>query len=101
MPRRSFYPIVFAHALLILAGLLTPLLSAAATDNLEPSEKHFLYVATPGIRNYLEYGGHGILVFDIDHQHCFVKRIPSAGFDTNGQPLNVKGICGNAQTRRL
>jgi hypothetical protein len=26
-----------------------------------------LYVAVPGIRDYLEYGGHGLLVFDIDH----------------------------------
>ena len=25
-------------------------------------EKHFLYVAVPGIRNYVEYGGIGILV---------------------------------------
>jgi hypothetical protein len=29
------------------------------------SERHFLYVAEPGIRNYVEYGGIGILVFDI------------------------------------
>ena len=67
----------------------------------EKSEHKFLYVATPGIRDYLEYGGHGILVFDIDHDHKFVKRIPSAGLDETGKPLNVKGICANAKTRRL
>ena len=33
------------------------------------SERHFLYVAAPGIRNYLEFGGAGILVFDIDNGH--------------------------------
>jgi hypothetical protein len=28
-------------------------------------QRHLLYVATPGVRNYREYGGHGLLVFDI------------------------------------
>ena len=60
-----------------------------------------LYVATPGIRNYLEYGGHGLLVFDIDDNHRFLKRIPTAGLDENGKPLNVKGICASAATNRL
>src|SRR5215475_380761 len=63
--------------------------------------RRLLYVAAPGIRDYLEYGGHGILVFDIDHNHQFVKRYPSAGLDEKGHPLNVKGICANAGTRRL
>ena len=63
--------------------------------------RHLLYVATPGIRNYLEYGGHGILVFDIDHGHRFVKRLPSAGLDEKGQPMNVKGICASAARERL
>lgn len=60
-----------------------------------------LYVATPGIRNYLEYGGHGIIVFDIDDGHRFVKRIPTAGLDDKGAPRNVKGICANAATKRV
>ncbi len=60
-----------------------------------------LYVAEPGIRNYLEYGGHGLLVFDIDHDHRFIKRIPTAGLDDKGVPINVKGICASARTRRL
>ena len=30
------------------------------------ASQHLLYVACPGIRNYVEYGGVGILVFDID-----------------------------------
>ena len=38
-------------------------------------ERHLLYVAAPGIRNYLEFGGAGILVFDMDNGHKFVKRI--------------------------
>jgi len=60
-----------------------------------------LYVAEPGIRDYLEYGGHGVLVFDIGHGHRFVKRVPTAGLDEKGRPLNVKGVCANAATKRL
>src|SRR5262249_4602262 len=43
--------------------------------------QRLLYVAVPGIRNYLEYGGHGLLVFDIDRGHRFVRRIPTAGLN--------------------
>src|SRR5205809_2113807 len=67
----------------------------------EAGAKRLLYVATPGVRNYLEYGGHGVIVFDIDHGHRFVKRIPFAGLDEKGQPRNVKGVAANAQTKRL
>ncbi|MDX2045729.1 MAG: hypothetical protein SFU87_03035 [Chitinophagaceae bacterium] len=54
--------------------------------------KRYLYVAVPGIRDYLGYGGHGILVFDIDNNHRFVKRIATKGFHPDGSPSNVKGI---------
>lgn len=53
---------------------------------------HFLYVATPGIRDYLGYGGHGLVVFDIDDHHRFVKRISTGGYHPDGRPANVKGI---------
>jgi hypothetical protein len=49
-------------------------------------------VAVPGIRNYLGYGGHGILVFDMDNDHRFVKRIKTQGLLPNGDPSNVKGV---------
>ena len=52
----------------------------------------YLYVAVPGIRNYLGYGGHGILVFDMDNNHRFVKRIKTQGLNKDGKPLNVKGV---------
>jgi hypothetical protein len=67
---------------------------AAGTRNL-------LYVACPGVRNYLEYGGHGLLVFDIDQGHRWIKRIPLGGLDDNGQPINVKGVCASAVTGRI
>jgi DNA-binding beta-propeller fold protein YncE len=66
-----------------------------------PTERNLLYVATPGVRDYLEYGGHGIVVFDVDHEYRFVRRIPTAGLSETGKPLNVKGICGCAETARL
>ena len=58
---------------------------------------HYLYVATPGIRDYLGYGGHGLLVFDIDNNHKFVKRISTRGFHKDGSPSNVKGIAVSKQ----
>lgn len=57
-----------------------------------PPSGRYLYVAVPGIRNYLGYGGHGILVFDIDNNHRFVKRIKTGGLNKDGQPSNVKGV---------
>src|SRR5829696_7728323 len=52
----------------------------------------YLFVAVPGIRDYLGYGGHGLLVFDIDNNHQFVKRIPMQGLHGDKTPSNVKGI---------
>ena len=84
---------------LVLVSLTTVACAADAVK--EAGERRQLYVAVPGLRNYLEYGGHGVLVFDIDDGHKFVKRIPTAGVDESGKPINVKGICANAQTKRL
>lgn len=56
------------------------------------SVRRYLYVAVPGIRDYLGYGGHGILVFDIDNDHRFVKRIAISGYHPDKTPSNVKGI---------
>jgi DNA-binding beta-propeller fold protein YncE len=83
-------------------GLLLLLFMAQLLPAAEVKPDHrYLYVAVPGIRNYLEYGGHGLVVFDIDHGHKFVKRIKTSGLDTQGKPLNVKGVCANAETKRI
>lgn len=58
----------------------------------QEGDNRFLYVAVPGIRDYLGYGGHGILVFDINKNHKFVKRIKTKGYHADGTPSNVKGI---------
>src|SRR5258708_8608967 len=54
--------------------------------------QRFLYAALPGVGggNNLNYGGAGILVFDIDHAHKFVKRIPLQG----AAPLTVADTSG-------
>lgn len=70
-------------------------------DEPQPAARRLLYVAVPGIRDYLEYGGHGLLVFDIDREHKLLRRIPTKGVTPEGKPLNVKGICASAKTARL
>src|SRR5262245_24734664 len=60
----------------------------------------YLYVATPGIRNLLEFGGAGVLVFDISHDHKFVKRIETP-HSREAKPDNMKGVCASAATGRL
>src|SRR6516165_2628903 len=65
-----------------------------------PGTGRFLYVVCPGIRNLLEFGGAGILVFDVDHGHKFVKRIETpASKEVN--PDNIKGVCVAPSTGRL
>jgi DNA-binding beta-propeller fold protein YncE len=63
-------------------------------------EHRYLYAAAPGIRDYLEFGGAGILVFDMDKGHAFVKRIATPESKAK-RPDNMKGICACAATRRL
>ncbi|HLY61742.1 MAG TPA: hypothetical protein VKV95_13425 [Terriglobia bacterium] len=63
--------------------------------------RHLLYVASPGIRNYEEYGGVGVLVFDMDNGFKFVKRIPTWEVVPGQKPENVKGIAASAQSGRV
>lgn len=67
----------------------------------EPGPIHrYLYVVSPGVRDYLDFGGAGILVFDIDAGHKFVKRIATPA-STEAKPRNIKGVCASAATGRL
>jgi DNA-binding beta-propeller fold protein YncE len=61
---------------------------------------HYLYVAAPGIRNYVELGGAGVLVFDVRANHAFVKRIATPA-SAKPKPENIKGVCACAATKRL
>src|ERR1700744_1655190 len=87
--RTKTYPVVLAILFMVI------LFSAMRTDKRrenKPVSGHYLYVAVPGIRDYMGYGGHGLLVFDIDHNHRFVRRIETRGFHPDKKPSNVKGI---------
>src|SRR5437588_4745663 len=64
-------------------------------------ERHLLYVAVPGVRNYVEHGGIGILVFDINEGHRFVKRIPTFEARDGEAPEAIKGIAASAKTGML
>lgn len=88
------------RCLFVAVATLTALFPSTALAQ-QQAVRRWLYVATPGIRDYLEYGGHGILVFDIDRGHAFVRRIATGGVNEKGRPLNVKGICASATTGRL
>jgi len=74
---------------------------ALAACALNAAERHYLYVAEPGIRNYVQHGGVGVLVFDIDHGYKFVKRIPTWETPAGKEPENVKGIAASAAAGRL
>src|SRR5262249_12853467 len=87
----------------VLLGFLGTVLLQAAAGAAEPGgggERHYLYVAAPGIRNYLEFGGARILIFDMDHEHAFVRR-PERPGRPEEKPENIKGICASAATLKL
>ncbi|HEV3078849.1 MAG TPA: hypothetical protein VGY66_03695 [Gemmataceae bacterium] len=90
-------PLTLLFATALCAGVCPR--SAGAAEAEKPG-RHLLYVAVPGIRNYLEFGGAGILVFDRDRDYAFVKRIETSA-SRRPQPENIKGICANAATRKL
>ena len=94
--KRAFLCATLIGAFSILTGNAANHASSSDSDT-SGLTGHFLYVATPGIRDYLGYGGHGLLVFDIDNHHKFVKRIPTRGFHRDGRPANVKGIAVSPQ----
>jgi YVTN family beta-propeller protein len=81
----------------MIRSLICALLLASAPSIAK--EHHYLYAASPGIRNYLEYGGMGIVVFDIEDHYKPVRRIPTWDPPAAGQEAeNVKGIAANAKT---
>ncbi len=82
-------------AAVLAAACLVPVMGRAALK-----DGRYLYVVCPGIRNYLEFGGAGILVFDIDNGHKLVERIATPASQEE-KPDNIKGVCACAATQRL
>ncbi len=88
--------------LLIATALLSLSMAVSAAEPIttQPTTQRLLYVVCPGIRDYQEFGGSGILVFDIDREHQFVKRIVTPASEVD-KPRNIKGVCASAVTGRL
>src|SRR6186997_3706131 len=59
------------------------------------AERHFLYLASPDAAQKEGNSGIGVLVFDIDDGHKFVRRIDVPGFHEG-----LRGFCPNAATGR-
>ncbi len=84
------------------AELLLVAISFIAIGNVRAAaERHLLYVGEPGIRSDVEWGGVGILVFDMDRGHRFLRRIPTLDAAPGQPPEAVKGICASARTHRI
>ena len=89
MNRRTFLATTGAVAAASLAGLA------------QQPRRRLLYIAQPGIRNYQQYGGVGVLVYDIDRDYAFVRRIPTWAAAPGKEVENVKGVAASAATGRL
>jgi DNA-binding beta-propeller fold protein YncE len=89
------------------AALTVPVTSAfrgarsAGAAPAAPASRHLLYIAEPGIRNYVSYGGEGVLIYDISAGYKFVKRIPTWKAPQGQEPENVKGVAASARTGKL
>ena len=91
--------VLFAAVLIV-----TPSWAQLPPENTSPvaaQVKRYLYVAVPGIRNYLEFGGHGILVYDLSDNYRLVKRIRTGGLKADGTPSNVKGVAVSLATNSI
>lgn len=89
-------------------GVLT-LLAALSLAGQAQQPRRFLYAALPGVGGGSNdtYGGVGILIFDIDNGHKFVRRVPLQGVlpppGRGGAVAQeaIKGIAAHADTARL
>lgn len=98
--RKLFLLPAVVVAIALLAAAMFVGASIAQAEDSAAAPRRLLYVAAPGIRNYLEFGGAGILVFDIDRDYAFVRRIATPHSRAE-KPDNVKGACASAVTKRL
>jgi len=99
---KSFFRILVLASVVFFLSANQLNLCAQNKESVKTSPVHrYLYVAVPGIRDYLGFGGHGVLVFDINNNHRFVKRISMGGLHPDGTPSNVKGIEVSLQLNSL
>jgi DNA-binding beta-propeller fold protein YncE len=99
--KTRIYAFIPFALLLIVMTSWTSLKRPSADPVIKEKARQYLYVATPGIRDYLDYGGHGIAVYDVADGHRFVKRIPTGGLKADGTPSNVKGVAVSLATNSI
>src|ERR1700687_3173728 len=85
----------------LLSRWLTFAIIALLSEQVYAQNHRYLYAAVPGVRNYLQHGGIGIVVFDMDNGYKFVKRIPTWPVEPGKPAENVKGIAADAGTGRI
>jgi len=76
-----------------LIWLVTTLISVAILAAGEPQTKRYLYMSTPDAAQEEGRSGAGILVYDIDNGHRFVRRIDIPIFKEG-----LRGFAGNVKT---
>ena len=89
----------FARCLFVTLPLLTAALSAASAA--AQDVRRYIYAAVPGVSNDEQFGGVGILVFDADNGHKFVRRIGTWETYRREAIEPIKGIAAHAATGRL
>ncbi len=70
--------------------------SVCALAHAASTEKHYLYLSTPDGAQSEGRSGNGILIFDIDNGHKFVRRIEIPSFKEG-----LRGFTANAKTHRI
>jgi hypothetical protein len=73
--------------------LLIVWLAAPGWAGADPVERRYLYQSTPDGAQTESGSGNGLLVFDIDDGHRFVRRIQAPIFKEG-----LRGLCGSART---
>ncbi len=79
---RPMRPPRFLSLLLLICGLASPAMAA---------EKHYLYLSSPDGAQAEGHSGNGILIFDIDDGHKFLRRIDIPMFQEG-----MRGMTANA-----
>ena len=90
---------MFTRALYV--SLVTGGLFASAHPSSGQEARKYIYAAVPGLGNDVEPGGIGVLVFDADSGHKFVRRIHTWETYRREAVEPVKGIAAHAATGRL
>ena len=72
------------------------MLTAVACQPADGETHRYLYLSSPDGAQGQNRSGNGILVFDIDNGHEFVRRIEIPSFSEG-----IRGLTGNAKTHRL